>query len=55
MPLVARFSDLQFADDLAMAGITRESMEKTAYILDDHLKEWGLTLSVVKIKFFCGR
>ena len=51
MPLVARFSDLQFADDLAMVGTTRESMEKAAYILGDLLKERGLTLSVVKTKF----
>lgn len=42
--------ELQFADDLAAVGTTRESMERAACILQDLLKEWGLTLSIVKTK-----
>ena len=31
-------------------------MESAAYILDDLLKEWGLTLSIMKTKLAtCGR
>ena len=38
---IARVSKLQFADDLAAVGTSRESMESAAYILDDLLTEWG--------------
>ena len=47
-PFIARVSKLQFADDLAAVGTSRESMESAAHILDDLLKEWGLTLSIVR-------
>ena len=49
-PFIVRVSKLQFADDLAAVGTSRESMESAAYILDDLLKEWGLTLSIMKTK-----
>ena len=42
--------ELQFADDLAAVTTTRESMDRAASILQDLLREWGLTLSVVKTK-----
>ena len=45
-PCSARVSELQFSDDLAAV----ESMEGAARILDDLLKEWGLTLSIEKTK-----
>ena len=46
-PFIATVSELQFADELARV---RESMESAAHILDDLLKEWVLTLSIVKTK-----
>ena len=42
---IARVSKLLFADDVAAVGTSRESMESAALILDDFLKEWGLTLN----------
>ena len=47
---IARVSELQFADDLAAVGTSRESMESAACVLDDFLRKWGLTLSNVKTK-----
>ena len=49
-PFTARVSELQFADDLAAVGTSRESMESAACVLDDLLLKWGLTLSNVKTK-----
>ena len=50
----AKISELQFADYLAAVGMGRdsESMESAAQVLEDLLKEWGLTLSIVKIKLW---
>ena len=31
-------------------GTSRESMERAACVLDEILREWGLTLSIVKTK-----
>ena len=47
---IARVSKLLFADDVAAVGTSRESMESAALILDDFLKEWGLTLSTMNTK-----
>ena len=49
-PFIARVPVLQFADDAAAVGTSRESMESAGLILDDLLKVWGLTLSTVKTK-----
>ena len=49
-PCTERVMELQFADDLAAVTTTRESMDRAASILQDLLREWGLTLSVVKTK-----
>ena len=38
-PLSAKFSELQFADDLAAVGTSREGMESAAQVLEDLLKE----------------
>ena len=43
-PFIPRVSKLQFADDLAAVGTSRKSMESTAHILNDLLKEWGTDL-----------
>ncbi len=49
-PLTATVSELQFADDIATTGTSRESIVNAAHVLDDLLKKWGLTLSIVKTK-----
>ena len=49
-PFIARVSELQIPDDVAAVGTSRDSMESAALMLDDLLKEWGLTLSTVKTK-----
>ena len=49
-PFIDRVSELQFDDDLAAVGTSRESMESAVCILDDLLREWGLTLSIAKTK-----
>ena len=49
-PFTARVSELQFANDLTAVSTIRESMENVSHILDDYLKEWGMTWSIVKTK-----
>ncbi len=53
-PATTKVSALQFADDLAAVGTSRESMESAARILDSLLTQWGLTLSVHKTKLLVG-
>ena len=56
-PFIARVSKLQFADDSAAVCTSRESMESAAriIILDDLLKEWGLTLKIKPARLCASR
>ena len=49
-PLSAIVPELEFADDVTAVGTSRESMKRAACVLDEILREWGLTLSIVKTK-----
>ena len=43
-------TELLFADDAAAVATSRESIERTALVLDEVLMEWGLKLGVKKTK-----
>lgn len=43
-------SEFQFADDVAVVGLTREEIERAAHTLDEVVSEWGLTANLSKTK-----
>ena len=43
-------TELQFADDAAFVGSSREQIERVAQILDEVATKWGLTVSLPKTK-----
>ena len=43
-------TELQFADDVAVLGSTREEIERTANMLEEVASQWGLTVSLSKTK-----
>ena len=47
-PLKTTVTELQFADDAAIVGSSREEIERAARTLDEVASEWGLTLSLPK-------
>ena len=49
-PLKTTVTELQFADDAALVGISREEIERAARVLDEVTSEWGLTVSLPKTK-----
>ena len=49
-PLQTIATELQFADDAALVGSSREEIERAAQTLDEVASEWGLTLSLPKTK-----
>ena len=49
-PLKTTATELQFADDAALVGSSREEIEWAAQTLDEVASEWGLTLSLPKTK-----
>ena len=49
-PLKTTVTELQFADDAALVGSSREEIERAARTLDKVASEWGLTLSLPKTK-----
>ena len=49
-PVKATVTELQFADDAALVGSSREEIERAAETLDRVATEWGLTLSLSKTK-----
>ena len=49
-PLKTTVTELQFADDAAIVGSSREEIERAARTLDEVASEWGLTLSLPKTK-----
>ena len=49
-PLKTTATELQFADDAALVGSSREEIERAAQTLDEVASEWGLTLSLPKTK-----
>ena len=49
-PLMMTVTELQFADDAALVGASRDEMERAARIQDEVASEWGLTISLPKIK-----
>lgn len=49
-PLIMTVTELQFADDAALLGASRDEMERAARIQDEVASEWGLTISLPKIK-----
>lgn len=49
-PLKTTANELQFADDVALVGLSSEEIERAAQTLDKVASEWGLTLSLPKTK-----
>ena len=49
-PLKTTVTELQFADDAALVGSSREEIVRGARTLDKVASEWGLTLSLSKTK-----
>ena len=49
-PLKTIATELQFVDDAALVGSSREEIERAAQTLDEVASEWGLTLSLPKTK-----
>ena len=47
---MAKVTELQFADDAALVGSSREEIERAARVLDSVTTEWGLTMSIPKTK-----
>ena len=45
-PLKTIATELQFADDVALVGSSREEIERAAQTLDEVASEWDLTLSL---------
>ena len=49
-PLTTTATELQFLDDAAFVGSTREQIERAAQILDEVAAKWGLTVRLPKTK-----
>ena len=49
-PSKVAVTELQFADDVAVLGSTREEIERTANVLEEVASQWGLTVSLSKTK-----
>ena len=49
-PSTLRVTELQFADDAAAVGTSREDIVRAAQVLDEVTTEWGLTVNVQKTK-----
>ena len=49
-PSVLEVTELQFADDAAAVGISREDIARAAQVLDEVTTEWGLTVNIQKTK-----
>ena len=43
-------TELQFADDAALLGFSREQIERVVQVLDEVATKWGLTFSIPKTK-----
>ena len=48
-------TELQFADDAAAVGVSRESIERAAHMLDQVTTAWGLTMSIPETATCCQR
>ena len=49
-PSKVAVTELQFADDVAVLGSTREEIERTVNVLEEVASQWGLTVSLSKTK-----
>ena len=49
-PSKVAVTELQFADDVAVLGSTREEIERTANMLEEVASQWGLTVSLSRTK-----
>ena len=49
-PLRTNITELQFADDVALVGSSRDEIERAPRILDEVTSDWGLTVSLHKTK-----
>ena len=49
-PSVLKVTELQFADDAAAVGTSREDIARAAQVLDEVTTEWGLTVNIQKAK-----
>ena len=49
-PSVLKVTELQFADDAAAVGTSREDIVRAAQVLDEVTTEWGLTVNIQKAK-----
>ena len=49
-PLKVAVTEIQFADDVAVLGSTREEIERTVNVFEEVASQWGLTVSLSKTK-----
>ena len=49
-PLKVAVTEIQFADDVAVLGSTREEIERTVNVFEEVASQWGLTVNLSKTK-----